>query len=199
MRRQQQRSTRVAPSQVFRIRLIALLLAGVVVVPLGLAGTGGRIISAHGVRFVAPSGWQRVPAANAGAVTDPRTLLVAGTAGVRPRTSQCLIAAYRLPPVGAAVVVVRWNSVASAGGGPLPPGRAPLRKLRSVHRPSFECFSGRGAVAVVLLGGRPYQVNVMVGDRASQQRVAEALAVARSFDLTHECGVWPIALASVSP
>ena len=55
--------------------------------------------------------------------------------------------------------------------------------LFAVHRPSFECFSGRGAVADVLLGGKPYQVNVMVGDRASKSRVAEALAVARSFDL----------------
>jgi hypothetical protein len=31
--------------------------------------------------------------------------------------------------------------------------------------------------------GKPYQVNVMVGDRASKPRVAEALAAARSFDL----------------
>jgi hypothetical protein len=104
-------------------------------------------------------------------------------AGVRPRTSQCQIAAYRIPAAGAVVVVVGWRSIVTAGGAPWKPGRAPLKKLVSVHRPSFECFSGRGAVAAVLLRGKPYQVNVMVGDRASKPSVAEALAVARSFDL----------------
>jgi hypothetical protein len=81
------------------------------------------------------------------------------------------------------VVIVGWKSVLTAGGAPWEPGRAPLKNLLAVHRPSFECFSGRGASADVLLGARPYQVNVMVGDRASKPRVAEALAVARSFDL----------------
>jgi len=65
----------------------------------------------------------------------------------------------------------------------LKPGRAPLKKLVMVTRPSFECFSGRGAAAQVVLGGKAYQVNVMVGDRASKQRVAEALTVTRSFNL----------------
>ena len=116
-------------------------------------------------------------------MTDPQTLLVVGTAGVRPQASNCGIAAYRLPPAGAVVVVVGWKSVATAGGGPWEPGRAPLKNLLAVHRPSFDCFSGRGTAATVLLAGKPYQVNVMVGDRASKRRVAEALAVARSFDL----------------
>jgi len=40
-----------------------------------------------------------------------------------------------------------------------------------------------GAAAQVVLGGKAYQVNVMVGDRASKQRVAEALTVTRSFNL----------------
>jgi hypothetical protein len=147
------------------------------------ANAGGRVIAGNGVRLVVPSGWRRIQAASAGNITDPVTALVIGTAGVGPRPSQCQIAAYRLPPTGAVVVIVRWKTVASAGGGPWTPGRAPLLKLRSVHRPSFECFSGRGAVADVLLGGHPYQVNVMVGDRASNERVAAALAVARSFAL----------------
>ena len=42
---------------------------------------------------------------------------------------------------------------------------------------------GSGAAAQVLLGGHPYQVNVMVGEGAANQRVAVALAVARSFAL----------------
>lgn len=172
------------------VAVSALLLAGLALVPLAEAGArgGGRVIAAQGVRLVVPAGWQRVPPASPGAVTDPRTVLVVGTAGVHPRSSQrpakCQIPAYRIPPTGAVVVIVRWLSVASAGGGPWAPGRAPLRKLRSVQRPSFECFSGRGAVADVLLGGHPYQVNVLVADGASPRRVAAALAVGRSFDLS---------------
>jgi hypothetical protein len=104
---------------------------------------------------------------------------VVGTGGVRPRASRCQIASYRVPAGGGVVVVVGWKS-REAG---VKTGRAPLRKLRRVTRPSFECFSGRGAVAQVVLGGRSYQVNIMVGDHASQQRVAEALAIGRSFDL----------------
>jgi hypothetical protein len=165
------------------MRLISVFLVSLVLAPLGLASSSGRVIAAHGVRFVVPDDWQRVPAASPGPVTDPRTLLVVGTRGVRPRASQCQIAAYRVPPTAAVVVVVGWTSVASAGGGAQKPGRAPLKKLVAVHRPSFECFAGRGAVAEVLLRGKPYQINVMVGNRASKRRVREALMVARSFDL----------------
>jgi hypothetical protein len=117
-------------------------------------------------------------------MSDPRTLLVVGTAGVRPQALHCKLAAYHLPPSGAVVVVVGWKSPASAGGGPWKRGRAPLKSLIAVHRPSFECFAGRGAASDVLLGGKPYQVNVMVGDHAPKTRVKEALAIARSFDLT---------------
>lgn len=163
------------------MRLIGVLLVGLVFASLAVAGGSGRIISAHGVRVVVPPGWQRVEAHGDGFVTDPDTLLVVGTAGVRPRASQCQIAAYRIPAGGAVVVVVGWSS--SPGPRPTPPGRAPLKQLVAVHRPSFECFSGRGAVAQVRLRGKVYQVNVMVGGRASKRRVAEALAAARSFDL----------------
>jgi hypothetical protein len=45
----------------------------------------------------------------------------------------------------------------------------------------FECYAGRGAAAQVHLRGIDYQVNVMVGDRASSSRIADALRVARSF------------------
>ena len=158
------------------MRLVALLLSSLV-----LVSSGGRIISSHGVRLVVPSGWHRIAPAGDGSVVDPRTLLVVGTAGVAPRPSSCQIAAYRIPPRGAVVVVVGWKT-ATSGGGRLKPGRAPLKKLVAVTRPSFECFSGRGAVAQLALGGKAYQVNVMVGDRASKRRIAEALSVARSFD-----------------
>ena len=165
------------------MRVISVFLAGLAFISLTAGCSHGRIISSHAVRVAVPPGWQRIQGASDGPVSDPRTLLVTGTAGVRPQPSRCQIAAYRLPPSGAVVVVVGWTSIKTAGGGPWTPGRAPLKTLFAVHRPSFECFSGRGAVADVLLGGKPYQVNVMVGDRASKSRVAEALAVARSFDL----------------
>jgi hypothetical protein len=55
--------------------------------------------------------------------------------------------------------------------------------MTSVTRPSTECFAGRGTAASLALGGKAYQVNVMVGDFAPAQLVADALAVGRSFRL----------------
>jgi hypothetical protein len=165
------------------VRLIPALVAGIALASLAGGCSSERRISSHGVRLVVPRIWHRIEPASGGSTTDPQTLLVVGTDGVRPLASKCGIAAYRLPPSGAVIVVVGWKSVESAGGGPWEPGRAPLKNLLAVHRPSFDCFSGRGTAATVLLAGKPYQVNVMVGDGASKRRVAEALAVARSFDL----------------
>lgn len=144
--------------------------------------SGGREIVSHGVEVTAPMGWQRVTSAGDGPVTDPRTLLVVGTGGVRPSPTQCQIAAYRVPATGAVVVIVGW-STATSGGGNMKPGRWPLKALNAVRRPSFECFSGRGAAVSLALSGKAYQVNVVVGALASKQRVAEALAVGRSFRL----------------
>jgi hypothetical protein len=166
------------------MRLISVLLLALVLTPLGPTSSSGRIIAAHGVRLVVPAEWHRVRAASDAPVTDPLTLLVVGTHGVHSRASQCQIAAYRVPPTAAVVVIVGWSSVASAGGAAPSPGRAPLKKLVAVRRPTLECFSGRGAAADVLLRGKPFQINAMVGNRASKQRIAEALTVARSFDLT---------------
>jgi hypothetical protein len=165
------------------MRIIPALLALLVVAEAAAANSPSRTITADGVRFNVPAGWHRVPAAPAGPVVDPRTLLVVGTVGVRPRASQCQIAAYRIPATGAVVVVAGWSSVAAGGGGHLKPGRGSLARLRNVRRPSFECFSGRGAAAQVLLRGKPYQVNVMVGDHASKRTIMQAFAVGRSFRL----------------
>jgi hypothetical protein len=145
-------------------------------------GSSDHVLSSHGVRVVAPEDWRSIHPAR-GPVTDPRTLLVAGTAGVGARPSRCSTASYRIPSSGAAVVIVGWSSVAAAGGAPRP-GRAPLERLVSVHRPVFECFAGRGAAADLLLAGKRYQVGVLVGDRASKHLVDQALAVARSFEPT---------------
>jgi hypothetical protein len=157
----------------------ALVLSACLAALAAGCGRHTHVVSANGARLTVPGGWSQVrPAAST--VTDPRAVLVVGTAGVRPRPSDCQQAAYRIPSGGAVVVVLGWSSVAAAGGAPKP-GPAPLRQLVSVTRPSFECFSGRGATADLLLAGKRYQVGVLVGDRATKARVQDALAVARSF------------------
>jgi hypothetical protein len=163
------------------MRLFAVVAAALAFTSVA-SGDGGQVVRAHGVEATVPAGWERVASAGDGPVIDPRTLLVLGTVGVRAKPSQCQIAAYRIPPTGAVVVIVGWSSVAAAGGTPKP-GRAPLQKLVAVRAHTAECFAGRAAASDVHLGGRLYQVNVMVGDSASSKRIAEALAVSRSFRL----------------
>jgi hypothetical protein len=158
------------------MRLLAVLVPALFFTTVG-TGAGGEVVREHGVRMTVPKGWQRLAPAGDGPVTDPRTLLVAGTPGVRARRTQCQIGSYRVPATGAVVVVVGWNGSNGAVG----PGAKALDGLRSVTRSTFECFTGRGAAATVVLGRRRYQVNVMVGDSASKRRIAEALAVGRSF------------------
>lgn len=165
------------------MRIAVLFAVGIIVAgtAVAVAGTSGRSAAANGVMLTLPLGWSRVQAASDGPVTDPRTLLVVGTVGVRAKLTQCQIAAYRIPADGAVVVVVGWRSLKHSGAENAEPGYAQLRKLVTVHRPSFECFAGWGAAADLVIHGTAYQVNVMVGDRASKLRVAEALAVGRSF------------------
>jgi len=165
------------------MREFGLLAVCGVLIPSVTAGASDRVVSVDGVRVSVPAGWQRAEAARPGAVTDPLTLLVVGTRGVRPKASRCQIAAYRVPARGAVVVVVGWKQLTLSGAQSQRPGRWPLGSLTAVHRPSFECFSGRGAVATLKLAGKAYQVNVMVGDRASKRLVRQALAVGRSFAL----------------
>jgi hypothetical protein len=163
--------------------LLTLAFAALSCTAIAAAAPPQRIVSSHGVRITVPSVWKQVTSAGDGPVTDPRTLLVVGTAGVRARISQCQIAAYYVPPGGAVVVVVGWHSLKESGAEHYKPGRAPLLKLVAVRRPSFECYRGRGAVADVALKGTAYQVNVMIGDRLGQSEIATALAVARSFNI----------------
>ena len=162
--------------RLFTPLLVALALASVA------SSSGGQTVRAHGVALTIRAGWHRVVPAGDGPVTDPRTLLVVGTAGVEAKSTQCQIAAYRVPPNGAVVVIVGWKT-ATSGGGRMKPGRWPLKRLTAVTRPSFECFAGRGAVASLALGGKAYQVNVMVGGSAAPQRITDALATGRSFRL----------------
>jgi hypothetical protein len=168
-------------SSVMRRALIAVI--GLMLLISACGGEGTHGLSSHGVRVAVPAGWSRVRPAG-GLVTDPATLLVVGTAGVHAKPSRCPIAAYRIPADGAVVVVVGWRSMGTAGGAAAQPGRAPLKGLIAVKRPSFDCFTGRGASAYIVLGKRPYQVNVLVGDHASKDLVGQALGVGRSFSRT---------------
>ena len=149
-----------------------------IVAVLGAVGVGGPI-SANGAQVWAPAGWHRIASAGDGPVTDPRTLLVVGTSGVRPHITQCQIAAYSIPHAGAVVVIVGWKGA----NGDTRLGTKELARLVAVKRSVFECLKGRGAVATVVLRQREYQVNVMVDDRATKRRIGEALDVAHSFAL----------------
>lgn len=114
-------------------------------------------------------------------VTDPRTVLVVGTPGVRASlTSGCQIAAYDLPADDAVVVIVRWRTLTSGGGRPTQ-GIGALSKLTTVRRHTFECFDGRGAAVQLELNHHAYQINVMTGDRATQTTISQALTVARTM------------------
>jgi hypothetical protein len=159
-----------------RVRAVTLC----VVATLAVAGTAWAatwvVLKTGGVSVKAPAGWELVAVADT-AISDPRTVLVAGTEGAAPRRSECQVAAYRVPAEGAVVVVLRW-----AGRAPeWLPTADDLSELR-LRREYFACFDGRGASTQIAVKGRAYQVNVMVGDRASHRTTANALAVARSFD-----------------
>lgn len=157
-----------------------LLTAALGAVGLASAADGDRLVAAGGVGVRAPEGWVRVAPSAADAAAEPRTALVVGTKGVGARPSQCQVAAYRIPAEGAAVVVLAWREGAV---DLLPRDRRKLLAMR-LKRPMFECWDGRGAVAQIVVRGRAYQVNVMVGDRASRDTIASALAIARSFAAT---------------
>ena len=162
----------------FPFRVLAA--TAVVVVAAGAASgarpqPGWRGIAADGVSVRVPRDWRRVAPADPGPMTDPVTVLVVGTRGVRAKPSACQIASYTIPPAAAVVVIVEWRQLTVTA----PASRRELRTMR-VRPRAFEC-GGRGAAAVVRLHGRPFQVNVLVGPRATKRRVADALLVAKSI------------------
>ena len=75
---------------------------------------------------------------------------------------------------GAVVVVIGWRDATGASSF------LPLSSMK-LRRGTFECFAGRGAVAQVTRRGLDYQVNVMIGDRASTETVDAAFDAARSI------------------
>ena len=159
-----------------RTALVALLAASAAALALASVATGAMVGTARGggVELELPTGWDKVVPARGTTVGDPQTLLVIGTDGVRAVESECQVSSYRVPANGALVVVIGWRD-AIGNSGFLPFSAMKLR------RGTFECFAGRGAVAQVTRRNRDFQINVMVGDRASADTVEDALAAARSF------------------
>ena len=161
-----------------RLQAVSLGLAVGLVIATAAAASAWPVLKANGVRVRTPTGWSLVSPADPGPVVDPRTVLVVGTDGAVARQSDCQVAAYHVPADGAVVVVLRW---AGKAADDVSTDRDVLdMKLR---REYFECFDGRGAAAQIAIRGRAFQVNAMVGDRATTKEIANALAVVRSFDV----------------
>lgn len=158
---------------------VAAAAACVALVTSGALAAVGDLARANGVQLSLPDGWSKVAAAT-DTRTDPRTLLVIGTDGVKAITSDCQVSSYRVPADGAAVVVVGWRD--SVGASYLP-----LSAMR-LRRGTFECFAGRGAVGRITRRDRDFQVNVLVGDRASDATVSTALDAARSLGVSSRIG-----------
>lgn len=154
-------------STVFLLALVGVAAAAALAVE-------STFVRGGGVQLEVPEDWVKVERADEPPSADPRTLLVAGTRGTRPIDTECQVASYRVPADGAVVVVL------GSRGGYLEKQQLELSKLR---RPMFSCFGGRGAMGQVSRKGRDYQVNIMVGDDATQATIREAYAVARSFGL----------------
>ena len=153
----------------------------VAMVSSAFAAAGPTTIAGNGVKISVPAGWHRVEPAPT-AITDPVTVLVVGTHGLRPRLVPCEVSAYRIPRAGAAIVVVRWRTETSGGGRP-PRSRRPLFHV-VLDALGFECRPNhRGGAVELSLGRHAYQVNVLIGDGASQRTVDQALGIVRTFDL----------------
>jgi hypothetical protein len=161
-----------------RTALVALLAACAAALALASVAMGAMVGTARGggVELELPGGWEKVAPARGTTLGDPATLLVIGTDGVRAVESDCQVSSYRVPSNGAVVVVIGWRDAVGNSGF------LPLSGLK-LRRGTFECFAGRGAVAQVTRRNRDFQINVMVGDRASAETVEDALAAARSFAL----------------
>ncbi len=138
-----------------------------------------RLVESDGVSLRLPPGWTNAQITRPPANADAETLIVVGSEGLRVQKTPCLVASYRVPEDGAAVVVIARRGSASAA---VPRDRSEFQALK-LQREYLACFDGRAAVAQIALNGRTFQVNVLVGDRAGAHVVLQALAVARSFGL----------------
>jgi len=163
----------------FTDRRLALLLALAALLVAATAAAAARHpVTASGVSVRVPPDWIRISLGRQSGA--PRRILVVGTAGVRPvLTARCRLAAYRIPIGGAAVVITAQWAKGRPGG--VENGIA-LRRLR-LGLGRLRCYSQLGGFVTLHLGTRRFQVAVMVDRRAGIGRIADAIAVARSFML----------------
>jgi hypothetical protein len=159
-----------------RTTTLSLLVIGLVAAVVASASAAaGDVARSGGVQLTLPDGWSKVVSRDT-RVDDPRTLLVIGTDGVKGIDSDCQVSSYRVPSDGAVVVVIGWRD--SVGGT----GLLPLSAMK-LRRGTFDCFAGRGAVGRLTRRDRDFQVNLMVGDRASSATIDAAFDAVKSFGL----------------
>ncbi len=159
-----------------RTTTLSLLAIGLVAAVVASASAAaGDVVRSGGVQLTLPDGWSKVVSRDT-RVDDPRTLLVIGTDGVKGIDSDCQVSSYRVPSDGAVIVVIGWRD--SVGGT----GLLPLSAMK-LRRGTFDCFAGRGAVGRLTRRDRDFQVNVMVGDRASAATIDAAFDAVKSFGL----------------
>jgi hypothetical protein len=159
-----------------RTTTLSLLVIGLVAAVVASASAAaGDVARSGGVQLTLPDGWSKVVSRDT-RVDDPRTLLVIGTDGVKGIDSDCQVSSYRVPSDGAVIVVIGWRD--SVGGT----GLLPLSAMK-LRRGTFDCFAGRGAVGRLTRRDRDFQVNVMVGDRATAATIDAAFDAVKSFGL----------------
>ena len=154
--------------------LVAAAALAVLALVGGAAAAGESTVRGGGVELVLPDGWARIPPVPQTSTDDPRTAIVIGTDGVRAIDTDCQVSSYRVPSDGAVVVVIGWRDATGVSS------YLPLSGMK-LRRGTFQCFPNRGAVAQVTRRGLDYQVNVMVGDRASAETIDAAFDAARSI------------------
>lgn len=163
-----------APALILAAAALVALVA-TAAAPAAAPAVAGDVARAAGIQLALPDGWSRVPVASERR-SDPRTLLVIGTDGARPVQSDCQVASYRVPSDGAVVVVLGWRDSIGVS--------FPSLQAMKLRRATFDCFDGRGAFARITRADRDFQVNVLVGDRASSATIGDAFDAARSLALT---------------
>ena len=123
-------------------RALAAVAAGLVVVGAAVAAEGLWTVEGTAFRCGSrPSGC--LPRADDRPLTDPRTLLVVGTRGVRPIDTECQVASYRVPADGAAVVVIGWKGKL----GDVVPARQGGLFAKELERGFFRVFRRARAIA----------------------------------------------------
>jgi hypothetical protein len=159
------------------VRLVAI--TSVAVVLTACADTGGtETFTDHGVTFVVPPGWSVTGFSRS---VWPRRLVAASyRVGAADVEGDCggLEAVQRLPAGGAYIVLIDYG----AGSASLRdfPDALPVATLAEGQLAEFECF-GRSFAFRFRSAGRALQAHVGVGQDATRERRAEALALLNSI------------------